>query len=260
VFSASLPGTNALAQPSAIAVNSQGDAYVVGTAGGRMRTTDDAFQSTFGGSDGDAFLAELSTDGSELVYSSFLGGFFDDFGYGLALDSVGDVYVAGSTYSPNFPMTQNASQPAIDRGNLSGCGGPCLDAFLTKFPLGAPGGLSISSVSPTAGGNAGTVTPEIFGSGFHAGVSAELKCGGHSIPGTNATVGTMGRVLNATFDLTTLQPGVCDVVVTNPDGTSATSASAFAVQQGGAANVLISKVGTPAIGILWTVPRRLLIL
>lgn len=59
-----------------------------------------------------------------LVYGTYLGGSFYNYGTGIAVDSQGSAYVTGWTTSTNFP-TQNA----ID-GNL---GGAAVDAFVTKF-------------------------------------------------------------------------------------------------------------------------------
>src|SRR5207244_1294385 len=60
----------------------------------------------------DAFVAKLSPDGSTLLYSTFLGGgsgsATGDTATGIALGNTGAVYVAGSTYSPNFPVTAGA--------------------------------------------------------------------------------------------------------------------------------------------------------
>ena len=56
----------------------------------------------------DAFVSELSADGSTLLYSTYLGGTQSEGGDDLALDSSGDVYVAGHTYSLDFPTTAGA--------------------------------------------------------------------------------------------------------------------------------------------------------
>jgi len=60
-----------------------------------------------------------------LVYATYLGGSFYNYGTGIAVDSQGSAYVTGWTTSTNFPTTQNA----ID-GSL---GGAASDAFITKF-------------------------------------------------------------------------------------------------------------------------------
>ena len=91
---------------NAIAVDGDGNAYVVGETGSSDFPTVNAFQSTFTGSD--AFLAKLNTDGSQLLYSTKLGGAAGyQQGSALAAASNGIVWIAGTTSSPNFP-TRNA--------------------------------------------------------------------------------------------------------------------------------------------------------
>jgi hypothetical protein len=58
----------------------------------------------------DAFVAELNSGGSNLVYSAYLGGSGMDGGNGIAVDSSNNVYVTGFTCSTNFPTTANALQ------------------------------------------------------------------------------------------------------------------------------------------------------
>jgi hypothetical protein len=234
---------NSPSSGNGIAVDSLGNAYVAGNfrAGGVSNpffpVTPDAFQSSFTKLSGDyqeTFLAKLNAAGSALIYSSYLGGSGDDEPTAVAIDQTGDAYVTGHTSSLDFPVSPSAFQPSVH-----GTG----DAFITKFPLGTSQTLSISSVVPTSGGNAGTVTPQIFGTGFHAGATASFSCGGKSVAGTNLSVGPGGRFLNTTVDLTGVVPGICDVVVTNPDSTSATLSQAFTVQQGGAPNIQIYLTG-----------------
>ncbi len=154
VFSTMLPGTcGSGCNTNGIVVDPSGNSYVTGTANGRFLVTADAFQATFGG-DGDAFLAGLSADGATLLYASYLGGPYIDYGSAIALDAVGDVYVAGATASPNFPVTPGNHQLTIGGTDTSACpyagAGPvCFDAFLTKFPLGAPGGLWFEGLRQT---------------------------------------------------------------------------------------------------------------
>jgi hypothetical protein len=110
-----------------IAVDNSGDAYVTGTTcSTNFPTTAGAFQPTYGGGacqSGDAFVAQLNPAGSALVYSTYLGGSSPDVGFGIAVDSSGNAYVTGFTYSTNFP-TMLPLQPA-NAGSS--------DAFLTKL-------------------------------------------------------------------------------------------------------------------------------
>ena len=56
----------------------------------------------------DAFVAELDASGSNLVYSTYLGGSSSEAAYGIAVDSLGHAFVTGFTFSTNFPTTTNA--------------------------------------------------------------------------------------------------------------------------------------------------------
>jgi len=242
----SVSGSPCATVVNGIALDPSGTAYIVGKFDAtRFPVTPDAFQTTYRGGDGDAILTEFNASGSGLVYSTYLGGSSIDGATGIALDATGDVYVVGVTGSDDFPVTPFAYQPtrASVPGRCIGYTGPCPDFFITKLPLGAPGGLSITGIDPAFGGNAGTVSPEIVGSGFHAGATAQLNCGGQPIVGTNINVGVHGRLLNNTFDLTTASPGLCDLLIKNADGTSASLAKAFTVQQGGAPNIRIQLTG-----------------
>lgn len=105
-----------------IAVDVQGNAYITGSAGSIDFPTKNAIQTTAGGS-GDAFVAKLNGTGSALVYSTYLGGIGTDTGSAIALDSAGNAYVVGSTFSTNFP-TKNPFQAAK---------GAQEDAFVAKI-------------------------------------------------------------------------------------------------------------------------------
>lgn len=240
---------------NAIRLDSSGDAYIAGiTNASDFPVTPDAAQSAKGDPTHDftdAFLTKLNPTGSGLLYSSYLGGSGNDVANALAIDPTGDVYVTGYTESLTFPITPFAFQPVLNPNPLpqscfaSGCHGG--DAFVTKVSLGTSTGLTIASIVPVSGGNAGTVSPQIFGTGLHDGATAKLSCAGQSpIAGANLSVGPGGRFLNTTFDLTATLPGKCDVVVANPDGGSVTLQQAFTVQQGGAPNIRIYVTGVEA--------------
>ena len=51
----------------------------------------------------DAFVIAFNATGSNLLYSTYLGGRKKDYGYGIAVDANGDAYVVGQTFSTNFP-------------------------------------------------------------------------------------------------------------------------------------------------------------
>ncbi|GAB4534845.1 MAG: hypothetical protein Kow0063_18380 [Anaerolineae bacterium] len=111
-----------------IAVDGQGNAYVVGRTGSIDFPTQDPLQGDIGGGPlGDAFVVKLNPAGSALVYATYLGGSHNEAAYGIAVDEAGVAYITGDTLSADFP-TLNAAQP------VSGGGGPFEgDAFITAL-------------------------------------------------------------------------------------------------------------------------------
>ncbi|MGE5088105.1 MAG: SBBP repeat-containing protein [Candidatus Levyibacteriota bacterium] len=94
---------------NAIAVDGQGNAYVAGWTTSPDFPTVAALQpSPHGMKDG--FVAKLDPSGSRLIYSTYLGGSLDDTVNALAVDTTGHAYVAGETYSSDFPSL-NGFQP-----------------------------------------------------------------------------------------------------------------------------------------------------
>jgi len=117
-----------------IAVDSAGNAYVAGV------TSSVTFPGVGGGSiqpvnagGSDAFVMKINPAGTAIVYATFLGGSDLDEGRGIAVDSAGSAYVAGSTASTTFPGVNGSSlQPANAGGVVPG------DGFVTKIdPSGA---------------------------------------------------------------------------------------------------------------------------
>ncbi len=102
----------------AIAVDNQGCAYVTGrTQDSNFPVTTGAFQSERGtGGTGynqnyDAFVTKFNTDGSIVLYSTYLGGKnHDDEALGIAVDNQGNAFVTGVAWSTDFPTTSGAFQ------------------------------------------------------------------------------------------------------------------------------------------------------
>jgi hypothetical protein len=103
---------------SAIAVDAAGEAYVAGTTSSSNFPVVAAYQATFGGGTTDAFVVKLSASGGSAVYATYLGGYGGEYATAIAVDQAGDAYVAGETYSPNFPVV-NAVQSA-EAGDYDG--------------------------------------------------------------------------------------------------------------------------------------------
>ena len=105
-----------------VAADSAGNAYVTGFTASTDFPTVNAIQPTSPGL-GDAFVTKINASGNALVYSTYLGGSASDQGNGIAVDSAGNAYITGYTFSADFP-TASAVQPNLD--------GP-VDAFVTKI-------------------------------------------------------------------------------------------------------------------------------
>ena len=56
----------------------------------------------------DAFVAKISADGTHLLYSTYLGGKYQDVANAITVDDAGEAFVAGTTLSPDFPVTPGA--------------------------------------------------------------------------------------------------------------------------------------------------------
>jgi hypothetical protein len=95
---------------SAIAVDSQGNAYVTGHTSSAEFPTVGPLQASLNGVQ-NAFVSKLNASGSALIYSTYLGGSASDAGNGVAIDSSGNAYVVGQTGSTDFP-TVNPIQEA----------------------------------------------------------------------------------------------------------------------------------------------------
>jgi hypothetical protein len=198
-----------------LALDSAGNAYVAaGTKSTNLPTTPGAFQGSYRGTggpstggnsnyQGDGFVMKISANGSNLLGCTYLGGSEGEGIEGVDVDAQGNVYVSGSTYSHNFPVTAGAVQ-----ANLAGTadfflaslsadlkqeryatflGGSNIDygRAIAAAPTGpiAIGGMTLSSNWPTFnawqanfGGGADVslalienIMTNVFGDGFETG-------------------------------------------------------------------------------------------
>jgi hypothetical protein len=120
VFSTYLGGSGS-DTANGIAVDAGLNSYVVGDTTS-MNFPATAFQTAYHGSQ-DAFVSKISPDGGRLLYSTYLGGAGADHGAAIAVDSSGSAYIAGSTWSSDFPVA-NAYQRTIAGGS---------DAFIARL-------------------------------------------------------------------------------------------------------------------------------
>jgi hypothetical protein len=142
-------GSGYNAQVETIRVDSSGKAYITGFSGTGFPTTAGAFRATVVNGT-HAYLAVVDSTGSSLVYASYLAGKTTDEAFGLAVDSLGKVYIAGFTDSSDFPTTAGAFQTTLSASGQS--------AFVSKFDPTASGAASL--VYSTLLGGATTATVE----------------------------------------------------------------------------------------------------
>jgi uncharacterized repeat protein (TIGR01451 family) len=106
-------GGSSLDQPTSIAVDASGSAYVTGvTNSSNFPTTLSAYDTSLAGDD--AFVAKLDASGSTLAYSTYLGGSASDDGGAIAVDAAGNAYVGGLTLSADFPTAVGAYDRSLD--------------------------------------------------------------------------------------------------------------------------------------------------
>lgn len=93
------------------AESTNGEAYVAGTsASTTFPTTPGALQTVNGGGSGDAFVLKMNADGSDLLYSTFLGGPGQDQSTDIAVNGIGEAYATGISRG-DFPTSPGGYQP-----------------------------------------------------------------------------------------------------------------------------------------------------
>jgi hypothetical protein len=156
-----------------VAVDASGNAYIVGLTTSRFLPTVGGFQTSYSG-DVDAFIAKLNVSGSDLLFSTYLGGDSADVAQAVTTDSAGAAYVVGTTESLNFPV-RNPLQPNHS-GLFFG------DAFVVKIDVA--GSLVYSTFLGGIGDDAGNaITVDATGSAYVVGTA-----GATDFPRTNNAI------------------------------------------------------------------------
>ncbi len=205
---------------NAVAVDNAGDAYVTGYTGSTsFPTTTGAYSTTSSGAT-DAFVTKLNPKGT-ILYSTYLGGNDTSAGAGVAVDSAGNTYVAGTTSATDFPTTTGAysstaagsSDAFVTELNASGVapvystllGGNDVDSA-TAIALAGPGkvyvtGSTSSADFPTTSsyrtaGNGGAV----FVTGLNTAATGKNSLGYSTLLGGNGFDTGAGIAVNSAGD------------------------------------------------------------
>jgi hypothetical protein len=111
---------------SSIAIDGSGNAYITGdTYSNAFDITPGSFQTNIQGGH-DAYVTKINSSGTALIYSTYIGGSYSEFGYYIAIDGSGNAYITGRTTSTDFDITLNAFQTTFSGGTGS-------DVFVTKL-------------------------------------------------------------------------------------------------------------------------------
>jgi len=102
-FSTMIGGSMRASYAEDVAVDADGYVYVTGTTDSQDFPVYNAMDSSISG-ETDCFLVKLSPDGSQIVYSTYIGGAGAETAYSIAVDDDGYVYLCGTTTSSDFPL------------------------------------------------------------------------------------------------------------------------------------------------------------
>lgn len=138
-------------------LDAHGNVFVTGnTNSSKFPITDGAYDTNFNGGNYDIFVSKLNSGLTDILASTFLGGSGSDWGQSITIDSSGNVYVVGSTYSINFPITNGAYDTSIDDydvfiskldGNLSvndGCVAESITVDTKKLTISKEGNSTVT--------------------------------------------------------------------------------------------------------------------
>jgi hypothetical protein len=198
VYSTYLGGTGAEVGAS-IALDVNNNAYITGQTDSPVPSFPmvGATQSTLGGGF-DAFVSEINSTGSALIFSTYLGGSLDEDDTGnfgaIAVDSAGaNIYVTGNTVSTDFPNTSGAFQTTNGGGGLA-------DAFVVKYtqPTTASFTLSATALSPSSVSPGGSATSTV------------------TVTGNNGFTGTVTLTCTITGPTGAVHPPTCGAASATP--------------------------------------------
>ena len=216
-------GGNGWDAANGIAVDSAGNAYLTGDTNS-LNFPASGWQRSNGGGQ-DAFAAKIAADGSRLAWSSYLGGSGADHGAAIAVNAAGEAWVAGSTWSADFPAP----------GGFQTASGGGEDAFVARFSadgnrlafasyLGGSGGTVIYPEAAQA------IAVDAAGNAYTAGVTSSAD-----FPKLNAVQSSLKGAMDA-FVAKVSASGAL-VYSTYLGGSGADIANAVAVDWNGAAYV-----------------------
>lgn len=222
LYATFLGGTD-LDQAAGIAVDAAGNAYVTGTtASASFPVSNGSFQSTKA-LQADAFVTKIDATGTQIVYSTFLGGNALDEAAAIAVDGAGNAHVAGATASDKFPgVTATAPQPLRAGGT---------DGFVTTLNAAGNGIVFSTYLGGTGEDRALALAVDRLGNSYVTGAT-----GSTTFTGVTPTSLRSSSLLDEAF-VTKLDARGALLYSTFLGGNGRDSASAIAVDRAGNAYV-----------------------
>ncbi|MFQ5480832.1 MAG: SBBP repeat-containing protein [Thermodesulfobacteriota bacterium] len=212
VFSTYLGGSGS-EKSKGIALNSNNSIYVTGWTDSPNFPVVNPKQGVLRGVQ-DAFVLKLAPPGRRIIFSTYLGGSDSDSGRDIAVDSAGNIYVVGHTWSFDFPLFK----PLI--GSFSGI----RDAFVTKFNAAGSAFVYSTYLGGSGDDTARGVALDSSGTAYVAGATVSID-----FPLVNPLQGTYGGGFNEAFftKISGAKPAPVATITLVPDVTSIARGSAF---------------------------------
>ena len=259
-------GGTAFDEANAIAAGTGGASYLTGrTYSWDFPTTPGVFSSNISGNS-DIFVSKLESGGDALVYCTFLGGSNTDQGHSLAINGMGEVVIAGTSYSSDFPTTAGAFDRSYNQSAdivvaKLGADGTTLDYATYVGGSGIDLGLGVdvdgsdatyvtghtsSANFPTTAGAFDTN----YGGGYPFGDSYVLKLnpGGSSLNYSTFLGGTGEDYAN---DMAVSQTGQAYVVGWTNSNNFPVTGGSFSTGRSGHNDVFLVKVNSAGGGLIY---------
>lgn len=200
LFSTALGDSAQQHEANAIELDNQNNPVIIGYSTGGFPITPGAYDSLAGSHN--VIIAKLSTNGNQLIYSTYLGTSNGQEGLVLSIDSSQFIYAAGTTRSAAFPTTPGAYDVTQNGGSYD-------DGFVTKLGICPVPFISVMPSVPVCENTPVTLQLSVTGAAY--------SWSDTSLTGNTPTV---------TPDTTTTYT----VIVTDPGGCAGISTASVTVQ------------------------------
>jgi hypothetical protein len=161
-------GGSGVDSAKAIAVDNAGNIYIAGDTSSADFPVASAYQwalpGQFSGNSRHIFVTKLDPAGSTVLFSTYLGGSAGESARAIAVDSSGNVYIAGSTVSADYPVTAGTLRS-------TGGGNGANDIVLTKLSASGTALLYSAIIGGVSDDEAAAIAVDASGNCFLTGAT-----------------------------------------------------------------------------------------